>query len=686
MDSSGGKISWIIDADNAKFKRGVDESAASANQLGDNVDGVGKRITSAFRVAGVVAVAALGAAFTGAAKASWDQADAVQQATVGLKAYEKDGNKVNSVLSNLIKYARSDMGVLFNRKDLFESAQSLKIMGDSTDNLVGHVQILSRSVGLGLSNWQDLNLIVGRVGSTGRLTGEDFDNLTKAGYRLDPAIRNTDQNFESLFAHLEKGIPVDALAGQATTIKGLSVRMESAFRGIGDAILGVDSETSKFVKGGLGDRLTTGLGNATTALKNFKVPLAGMTTAILGGADSVAKTLSPALSLLGDSITNKLLPAMGRFISSPFAQTIGGAFVVGVNLAVMALSTLVRIFASFLNHISQVGGLMVGLAASFIAYNVVTGTATLATTLLTAAQVGLNAAMRLNPFALLIAGAVGIVSAYFNVTSQTHSASDASDRLKLAQDALKLSTDANKLAQDALRGALLGQEGATLQVERAQLNYNSAVSQYGPQSLQAREASYQLKAANEGLANANSNLANKTRDAAKAAQEKAKDEGAVVAANNATGASAQSAAGGYQALAAAIRDARAEDAKSNIRGIGPKEGKAIFSIPGRAVGGAVRANRPYFVGENKDGSLNKTSELFVPGNSGSIVNSSDLQNLMGGSAPSVSGARSAGVGSANQYHIGTINISNEVDGQRWLEKLTRDQEIVSNGLVPSRSA
>lgn len=32
-------------------------------------------------------------------------------------------------------------------------------------------------------------------------------------------------------------------------------------------------------------------------------------------------------------------------------------------------------------------------------------------------------------------------------------------------------------------------------------------------------------------------------------------------------------------------------------------------------------------------------------------------------------------------HIGTINISSEVDGKRWLERLTRDSEVISKGLV-----
>lgn len=202
-----------------------------------------------------------------AAKASWDQVSAVQQATVALNAYEKDTNKVNAALASLVKYAQSDMGVLFNRKDLFASAQALEVMGDSTQNLSAHVQILSRSVGLGLSTWDDLNQIVGRIGSTGRLTGIDFDNLTKAGFRLDNSLRNTDITYTQLFAALDKGIPVDAMAGQANTIQGISIRLQTAFRGIGNAILGVDTNTNQFVKGGLGDTLVNMLRSLTDLLK-----------------------------------------------------------------------------------------------------------------------------------------------------------------------------------------------------------------------------------------------------------------------------------------------------------------------------------------------------------------------------------------------------------------------------------
>jgi tape measure domain-containing protein len=94
---------------------------------------------------------------------------------------------------------------------------------------------------------------------------------------------------------------------------------------------------------------------------------------------------------------------------------------------------------------------------------------------------------------------------------------------------------------------------------------------------------------------------------------------------------------------------------------------------GRASGGPVLANTPYLVGENRDGSLNDTTELFVPGKSGSIMNSKDLQAALGGS------------GGGTEYNIGVINIAKEVDGEKWLRKLTKNQQIVSSGLVPTQA-
>lgn len=330
----------------------------TGNSLGDNTESGTSRAGTALaafgsiaKTAALAAGVALAGGIAAAAKASWDQVGAVEQATVGLKAYEKDGSKVNQVLSDLLKYAKSDLGVLFNRKDLYESAQALKIMGDNTDALVGHVQILSRSVGLGLSNWEDLNTIVGRVGKTGRLTGDDFDNLAKAGYSLDPALRNTNITFDALFKALDKGIPVDAMEGQASTIKGIGIRFETAFRGIGNAILGVDKDTNKFKAGSLGQGIVDSIKAVTDFLKRDDV------AAVVGG---IGMAIVTAFTFAGNAITtfsNAIAPLANWFriyllpIIQQAASLIGGVFAESWK----QLSTLL---APFSEQLKVLGGII----------------------------------------------------------------------------------------------------------------------------------------------------------------------------------------------------------------------------------------------------------------------------------------------------------------------------------------
>ena len=67
--------------------------------------------------------------------------------------------------------------------------------------------------------------------------------------------------------------------------------------------------------------------------------------------------------------------------------------------------------------------------------------------------------------------------------------------------------------------------------------------------------------------------------------------------------------------------------------------------------------------------------------------SQDVLGAFGGGvvSPSISPDFAAGGGSnGRQYNINSIVISKEVDGERWLRKLTGNQEIVSAGLVPTQ--
>lgn len=355
-----------IESNNQAF---VANMSGSSSKVSSSLEGIDRAMTGILKRGAIIAGA--GSFGIGAmTKASWDQVGAVEQSSVALGAYEKNADKVKSTLSELVGYAQSDMGVLFQRQDLFNSAQQLKIMGDNTDDLVDHVKILSRSVGLGLSNWEDLNQIVGRVGSTGRLTGNDFDLLRARGFKLDDSLRNTNITWDDLFKALDKGMPADAMAGQAETIEGKTIRLQSAFRNLGNEFLGVDEKTSTFTKGGLGDTLMKAFDKLIAFLKTpeMKQGLKKMgddVAAFVKAAEPVVQTVLPWLMNNLPLVVNLFLGLAGAVAAIKIVRF--GADVVDAgtklfNLGATAAPVVANIAKGFG---STIGDAIGGLASKF---------------------------------------------------------------------------------------------------------------------------------------------------------------------------------------------------------------------------------------------------------------------------------------------------------------------------------
>lgn len=330
---------------NGGFLNWVNQNEASLTKWGKGMLAVGGIITGAF-AAPIIA----------GSKAAWGQVSAVEQATSAMNAYADSTEQVDGVIADLLAYARSDMGVLFSRQELFAAAQSMLIYGASIEDVTGYTEILSRSVGLGLSDWDTLNTVIGRVGATGKLTGNDFDMLTARGFKLDESLRNTNITWEELFVAMDQGFPADALAGQADTIRGKSIRLQSALRGLGLAFLGVDSETSKFIEGGLGwqmmrgmERLTLLMKRAAPAVQGFGNVFAAIGRPIGQIFDLLLKLPQPVQTgiLMFTALSGVALTAGGSFllllprIASTIAafQALGGMAGVlgGVTKAVGAL-------------------------------------------------------------------------------------------------------------------------------------------------------------------------------------------------------------------------------------------------------------------------------------------------------------------------------------------------------------
>lgn len=291
--------------------------------------------------------------------AAFDQVRQVQNASFALRAYERDADKVNMVLKDLVAFARSDMGVLFKREELFKAASNLRAFGVASDQITDKVKILARGVSLGMTSFDELSQIIGRVIQKGRLDANEFDMLAQRGIVLSSSFRGAAVSSEQLFTELQRVLPEDLLKGRANTIDGLMIRLDSSFRDLGSSILGVNKDTSEFIKGGLGDTMIQGLTGfrdllASPELKNALAGL-GQGLAILGIwlGEQIPKAidvlrqawvaLQPAFQRLWDIIQAQLVPALKDLwvAIEPYAPYLGQALVIAIVSVVAVLALLV---------------------------------------------------------------------------------------------------------------------------------------------------------------------------------------------------------------------------------------------------------------------------------------------------------------------------------------------------------
>lgn len=98
-------------------------------------------------------------------------------------------------------------------------------------------------------------------------------------------------------------------------------------------------------------------------------------------------------------------------------------------------------------------------------------------------------------------------------------------------------------------------------------------------------------------------------------------------------------------------------------------GSAIVNTPGnvanwvgglfRASGGPVSASQPYIVGDNPDGTLNSTSELFVPKVNGNIYSAKDTRKMLsGGNNVYITNNYGQGLNGATKSQIESLIIDN----------------------------
>lgn len=573
-----GTIEYIAKINTSEYDAGVKHIKKSNKEIGQSSDdasgsmgSLSGAVSTFAKIAATAAVAgatALTAILTKAAKASWNQVDAVQQASAMLQRYYGSAEDVSKIQQELIKYAQSDMGVLFNRKDLFAAAGNLAMYGSSAKDVTKQVEILSRGMASNVISWDEMNAVVGRVISSGKLGRTEFEMLAKAGYNLDSSLANTAVTADEFFEILDNSIPKD-ISQDMDNITPVGIRLSSAFRGIGNAILGVNKTQDGFLPNSLGRRIVDTQKLLTDLMNNDKVKkgIADLGKAINSGIDAavefgkkvydtarqVIDYLTPAITRLYGAIMSSLVPALSQLWErmQPVLQVVGVVAVVAFGLLIDAVRIIVTVIAGFIDILTRnndvfmtLVGAVTGAIVAWGIYQatlIVISTLTTAYTALTvalsavqalqaqglgllrAAWLALNIAMSANPIGLVI-GAVGLlVGALAGLAFATEGQTGKEDELSAARQRSIDIANNLKTAEDDLKGSRHNLEGATLRAERAQKTYNDMVARYGEESLEAREAAHNLKTAQDDLKTANEKVETAVSNVTKATEDQKRE-------------------------------------------------------------------------------------------------------------------------------------------------------------------
>ena len=397
-----------------------------------------------------------------------------------------------------------------------------------------------------------------------------------------------------------------------------------------------------------------------------------MQTAIVRGMGKVldavgSKNISSAITAIGDGFEKSL--NVGASAIRSIMPVIGGftSFVKDNSTVIIALGAAVvgtmATWKAYQLTMVAIGAIKAAVTAASIALSSVLAIQAQGVGIARAAWIALNLAMAANPIGLIIAVVGGLTAGLMALSLATDSNKGPTDRLKLAQDALKTSTDLLKQAEQSVADARLARTGSDIAVQRAEQRLTELKASGTASSLDLKEAEYNLAVAKDTAKKA-AEEEKKAVDAAKAAKEDEKNKAAaVVTAQDNVNNAVRTTAGGYQLLADNISKAAEADRKTGKVGQGKNTTNAIFGINGTpfADGGFTGRGGKY----EPAGVVHK-GEYVVPKQY--VNQSTGLPNMGGGT----------------EYNIQNINISSEVDGDRWLRRLTNNTEIESSGLVPTQ--
>lgn len=691
-----GTIELVAKIDTSKFKAEANEvnrtAESMADTVGESADKAEKRGSSAFSrfsrsaISGLLKISSIvSGALTGAVtglilQGGISRALNIEDAQAKLRGLGHDAKNVQTIMESALASVKGTAYGLDAAATIAAGAVAAGIKPGK--ELTKYLSMTADAATIAGSNLDEMGSVLNRVQTSQKAYTEDLNMLADRGIpifqwlqeeykvtatELRSMVSDGEIDAATYFKVIQKNIGGAALESGATT-RGAWANMRAAMSRVGAAIV---KDIIPRVRDGFGsltkwfdansDNIVNAVGKALSTIKSLALSSIDL-------ARRIGSFLQPSITALINSFRN-ILPVLSEFLTTylrPIAQVLGGVFVGALWLATNTVRVVIQVLQSLLSWLNQnsqavmsltiaVGAFLVALrgysiittfATAIASIGTVSSVATAGIGLLRGALIALYASI--TPVTAVVGGLAAVAGI---LASNWLYGKTQADRLREAQDRLRESSQALKDAQANGERAALNLEGAGLRVERATKSQQEAIKQYGAGSLEAREATHQLEQANNDLKNAQSEVARTSGEILQAQLEQAK-------AMEREREEVRKTAKAYEELQKAKRNASTSYAGGSPR---PSGGFGF----GFASGGFTGRGGTY----EPAGIVHK-GEYVLPK---TAVDQSTGMPKFDELHPSI------------ENNIGTINISDQQTADYFLKRLTNNQEITSQGLVPLQS-
>ena len=634
--STVGTVEVIASIDTGRYKRGAKEIEEANKGVQGSVKGtdstlqkLNSRLTGMARTG--VKVAATGFAALAATIATMtigggiSRALNIEDAQAKLKGLGHDAESVTTIMDSALASVRG-----------------------TAYGLDAAATIAASAVAAGIKPGQELTKYLSLTADAATIAGVSLDEMGSIFNKVQTGQKAYTQELNQL---ADRGIPIyqwlqEELGVSQEALRDMvaagEVDAETYFRAIQKNIGGAALESGKTTRGAWNNML------AAMSRVGQQI-VSGPITNVREGFMSITKWIDANSNTIVYAVkdTIDIMLQFGRGVVSvtkflwDMRAPIAGLVVAWATYRTVLLAINIVKAANIAMMTAQVTWLKLQTAAMMIARG--------STVAQTVAMLSLNAAMLANPIALVVAALAGLAAAIVIATSSTNRLSAEDRELNRIRYESEQVSKRVKDAENTLKDTRFAAERATFAVKRAEEAYTAAVAQHGKESWQAREALLNLEEA---------------RDRADA------EKGKHIAAT--------------QEQTAAI-DAQRGIIQDVINKLDSLNGRTVrFTMEGQSAIAYEQDGQKFIGGGFSSGGFTGRGGKYEEAG---IVHKGEyvLPQRMVNQATGLPKEGIFGGGSGITNNINTVNIASEVDGERWLRRLNGNQEIVSNGLVPTQS-